>query len=620
MDCIAKTALAILAASLCASHGCDGDDPVRSYRPDPEPMVRITRPEPSAGIPRYPEVVRFAWTSSGERPAEKVRWMATRSNDTSGSYDPTFDLPGDLESNPSRYDTLWSDWIEYAAPADSGTTTLIGDDEDLPKGRRIYFILQAMDREGNVTESFERGLNVRDFIMADNTGPILHVYEPLLAGFTFLGTSFEPQARRIPPGIPLRFAFEASAEDYLSEVTGYRIGWDVTDHDAWSEPFSEVPPRAGEVVLHSGVHTLTIEAIDLSGNITRARIRIEIIEWPMDRVLLRVDDYAGAPVQPPDLSAPGEAEHDEFWNGICARVPGFDPSGDEYDCAERAGPPPVDLIGRYGNIIWNFAPGTLGSWEKVIGFVPESGIGAVKNRTTNTISIFLRKGGHIWTTGKSDQGGGLAAALPPSARYFPLSLECEVAGPDASCADRSGTRSMPFEDYCITVLDKVAGRLRGDADLSFRVMEHHDVVTGAFRDGSDPWTAARPDLPARLDLRDEVKARGSFFCTDSTCSPGGFTYVEAYDPAYWMGRTGQTSRPCFHPIYRLETASDESALYGQAAALWSTRYADIVPSRPGGIAAASVHFGFPLWYFDHEAVDSIATAIFDEWGIQGGRR
>ncbi len=82
-----------------------------------------------------------------------------------------------------------------------------------------------------------------------------------------------------------------------------------------------------------------------------------------------------------------------------------------------------------------------------------------------------------------------------------------------------------------------------------------------------------------------------------------------------MQAAGLSSKPCFHPIYRLETASRQSALYGQAAALWITRYADVSPPAPGAVAAPSVHFGFPLWYFDHAAADSIASAIFEEWSI-----
>jgi CubicO group peptidase (beta-lactamase class C family) len=147
-----------------------------------------------------------------------------------------------------------------------------------------------------------------------------------------------------------------------------------------------------------------------------------------------------------------------------------------------------------------------------------------------------------------------------------------------------------------------------------RSLDHHDVLRSAARDDGDPLTAGFPGLPATLALRDEITAEGSFFCTDSTCSPGGFTYVEVYDPEYWISMTA-ASRSCFHPMYRMRAASDRSVLDGQTVAFWITRYDDIVPGAPGGTAAPSVHFGLPLWYFRHESADSIAGVIFGRWGL-----
>jgi hypothetical protein len=128
-------------------------------------------------------------------------------------------------------------------------------------------------------------------------------------------------------------------------------------------------------------------------------------------------------------------------------------------------------------------------------------------------------------------------------------------------------------------------------------------------------TAGYPGIPEILALRDEVSGEGSYFCTDSTCSPGGFTYVEVYDPGYWLQSLNTISRYCFHPLYRMRAASSSSVLDGQPVAIWVTRFDDIVPETPCGVAAPSVHFGFPLWYFRHESADSIADAVFRRWGI-----
>jgi hypothetical protein len=67
----------------------------------------------------------------------------------------------------------------------------------------------------------------------------------------------------------------------------------------------------------------------------------------------------------------------------------------------------------------------------------------------------------------------------------------------------------------------------------------------------------------------------------------------------------------------MRAKSEYSALNDAAVALWVTKYEHVVPevSAGTGVAAASFHFGFPLWFFRRSAVDSIVTVVFDEWGI-----
>jgi hypothetical protein len=66
------------------------------------------------------------------------------------------------------------------------------------------------------------------------------------------------------------------------------------------------------------------------------------------------------------------------------------------------------------------------------------------------------------------------------------------------------------------------------------------------------------------------------------------------------------------------TAWDErSVLNGGTIAVWVSKYETTVPGVSAGIAVAapSVHFGFPLWFFKRSEVDSLVTVIFDEWNI-----
>jgi hypothetical protein len=615
----ARTAVYIIAAiALLASAGCGRDEygPFGPGTPDSiiTPTLTITSPPYRSRIPSYLEVTRFSWISAGEKQAVDVRYFVTALVDSNGIYDASFDIIGHMNENPARYDTLWTDWIPYTAPGDSGRTTIIGDDEEVAYGKRHCFFIQGRDEDGNVTELFERETNARIFNVALSSGPILYINDRVLANFTFLGTGSNPEERKLPPGIPLTFRWKGSADQYSNEVAGYRYGWDVTSPEEWDAPFKITTRGNMPVAFYSGVHTLTVEATDLVGNVTRGTITIEIIPWEMDRDLLLVDDFYAPSYPPPNLATPSEDQHDRFWESICSKAAGFDESRDIYDTYSSPGAPPVELVGRYRNMIWTYSPQSANRWTRVVEFISEAALGVSKDETPNIISIFLAKGGHVWTSGRSDGGGGLAAVLQDDAQIFPIDIRREINGPGTE-SDGSGLRSLPYRDFCVTVIDKVTGRLRSDLSMPPRILNQHDVMRSALRDDGDPVTASCSGIPATLALRDDVAAAGSFFCTDSTCYPGGFTYVEVYDPGYWMSVTGASSRYCFHPLYRMRAASPSSVLDGQAVAIWVTRFDDIVPDTPGGVAAPSVHFGFPLWFFRHESVDSIAAAVFGRWGI-----
>ena len=96
--------------------------------------------------------------------------------------------------------------------------------------------------------------------------------------------------------------------------------------------------------------------------------------------------------------------------------------------------------------------------------------------------------------------------------------------------------------------------------------------------------------------------------------------MEIYDPAYWMEHNFLMSQSCFHPMYRMRSRNILSAVNNTTIAVWVTKYAGIVPEAVSGIAVAapSVHFGFPLWFFDRDAVDQIVEVIFTEWQILEG--
>jgi hypothetical protein len=366
-----------------------------------------------------------------------------------------------------------------------------------------------------------------------------------------------------------------------------------------------------------GVHTFWIEAVDHAGNSTIGRIEFSFVPFTMERNLLWVDDFYSIDQPIPDRSHPPENEHDSFWMDICSRAAGWTES-DLYDCAEHnLESPDLELIGSYKNIIWTFSSHTNCCWQ-IVRFTPEDRVGTQHRPTLNYLPAFLEKGGHLWTLGRSERAGGLAAVLHPDDQLFPVSLDCRLPGEPCDVSP-DYMHSMAYKDYCVTMLDKIVAVFRDDADMPYRMRDFHDVMTFAERDATDPVTAELTGLPERLGLWEEVTCEHCYF--NPVNRPGGFTYIEIYDPQYRMDTKFLTSQECFHPIYRMRSRSTLSAVDNTAIALCLTRYGDVVPQVTAGIAvpARSFHFGFPLWFFDRTQVDAIVDVVFDEWQIRAAR-
>ncbi|MBU8923063.1 MAG: hypothetical protein KOO63_14690 [Bacteroidales bacterium] len=595
--------------------GC-GDDSVRPGNTSGDPSVLIVSPAISSSTPGYSAYIDFRWQPYEESDIKCTRCLWSEIVDTSGIYSPGFDFIGDLNENIWRYEDMWSEWKCAGRESGGSGNFILGDDEEPRLARYHFFAVQAMDRAGGVTTTFTKNINVRHFMVKATIGPFLKIYEPLLGGFRFIGTSSNTPLKKVPQGVDLEFRWKADASSYFGEIEGYRYGWDIVDVESWESPFLPQTMSTGSVTFGSGIHTLCIEVIDKAGNMSRAKIAVEAIPWQMDRNLLWVDDFRSANYPIPDYSWPPEYEHDSFWLDICSSAAGFDPSVDVFDCDERNSPPPIETIGRYKNLIWTYSY-TESFWNEIVHFVPETMISTISPSETNVISLFLRKGGHVWTLGRSDRGGGLAAELSTLVQDFPLRLATESAGAE-NPADGSGVDGMAYKDYCVSVLDKVQGVFREHEMMPPRYLGHYDAFRYATIDEFDPVTLSVPGMPERLDLREEVSSPGSFFSFDTLSSLGGFTYVEVYDPPYWMSSIAIVSRHCFHPAYRMQAAHEGSVLNGAPVALWISRYEDIVPEVTSGVAVAapSLHLGFPLWFFRQTSADSIAAALFDLWGIE----
>ena len=588
------------------------------------PTAVIERPRlpASASVQTLARVITFAWSSSDpiDSPAntqapDSVRYLCTPLVNPAGQYDPSFNIVGDLNAHPERYEPRWSRWIHYRAAGDSGRSTIIGDDEVLEINRSHLFAVQAKDDAGAITGIFDRRTNARQFIVSAQAGPLMRVFEPVLGAFTFLGTNLRPEKVDLPPGVGLRFRWTADASSYGGEIVCFQYGWDVADLNDPGEWESDCSPfeTGCAAAWYAGVHVLVVRVVDNAGTESLGQIEVNVVPFPMDRNLLWVDDFPSTDFSQADYAMPTESEHDAFWTALCARASGFDPSMDVYDVSGHGGRPPlITLVGRYRSVVWTFSAAPEGcAWDDVVRFTPESQVGEATRLTVNYLSIFLSKGGHLLTEGRSDRGGGLAMVLPGDAQLMPINIRCEVTGPQDGCGgDTSGVNTMAYHEYCVTVVDKISSRFRSEIDMPLR-RETADALELAYRSETDGGGNGLPDT---LRLWEEILKPGRFFDPVRR----GFTYAEVYDPAYWMSRNGLRSRDCFSPMYRMVARSIESPLHRQSVALWLTKYASVDADGDGGgcIPARSAHIGFELWFFERAGVNRLVDAIFDEWGIR----
>ncbi|MBU8923337.1 MAG: hypothetical protein KOO63_16090 [Bacteroidales bacterium] len=597
----------IFAAVLCVNPGCEGEDPLISEEEPPEcgsdPSVLITFPDPEVSD-KLAHIVDFEWIEGGECDVVATRYLIAPVSDGDSALTA-------LNDDPENCEELWSEWIPYSTEYRGNSVRL--EDELVPGYSGGYlntedwhlFAVQAKSEDGTVTGEFEDGRNARIFdCETRRDGPTLKLFEDNYLGdlsaflrFSFYSCLYSRAYMIVPGNSNLELRVEGVADFYGGRIAGYRIGWNVPDPCNWDRPFTKYPD-VRQFDFPSGTHALTFEVKDEFDLVSMVTFEFEFVQWTMERDLLWIDDFPSYEAPNPARTMPLESEHDEFWEHLCSKAPGFDPAIDIYDVqANNYEPPPMELLSRYKNIIWTYSSNTQSAFSKMLR--PE-----LAANFANMLPYIMAKGGHVWTLGRPS---GLKAALEPG-KCLPASVEYPPTG--GYLVD-----PMPYRDYGVTAVDAVYGDFcfGDDYPASPRTVLR-DAMRIAVLDGSDPVTLAYPGLPDTLRLWDEITDCSYCFFN---LRDRGFLYVEVYDPAYWMDWVGVQSQPDFHPMYRLRSMSITSALYDETIAIWITKYQDVVPQVVMGVAvpARSVHMGFPLWFFDREQAGQIADVIFEEWGI-----
>lgn len=256
--------------------------------PDEEPFVVLDSPATFSRV--FPEFILFSWHSGLETDPRRVRYLLSLVINHDGDYDPTFNILGDLNQDPERYEDMWSRWYPYAAANEMGREVLIGDDEELADHKSYFFAVQAMDRRGNVTRIFRNDLNAMRFLTQHTISPLLLVSAPELGDNCSIVEDFEfcflhPSLLYIypvdlAPGVPVNISWVSTADNYGGEIAGFRYGWDIediSDPDQWATDFSLDNISAPEVTFESGIHTFYVESLDTWGNSTPGAIEITIV-------------------------------------------------------------------------------------------------------------------------------------------------------------------------------------------------------------------------------------------------------------------------------------------------------------------------------------------------------
>ena len=430
---------------------------------------------------------------------------------------------------------------------------------------RYLFGVRAVDEAGAVEPYLDLGRNAFRMQALGSAGmPRLRIREATAGVFDFRGTTGALEAE-VPAGAPLRFTWSASAEEYGGVIEGFSYGFDIADLEregpasgwsGWGMTTGIYPSR---VFREPGIHTLYVRARDESGAMTIGTLVLKVLDFPMDREALLIDD-SSAPTAIPTL-----APHDAFWVSVFedAAVFGSEPMHvhSTYGASDTFSftPYPVlmSVMGRYRLLIW--ACNGSGS----------NGDTALLRACSlsNHLAWYLRAGGKLWVTG--------IYTLPSTTPILFQSGWLNGADFIYPKAPKPGSFAYDFL------------KLRSDRIMNDRGAHAGDLLTGAL-----PLEDRDPVYPILEIDQDKVGTlRAGVNCVDAVI-----------DPIYCRSDEGCVGILDSLFVYR---AVKSTSLYNNK--LVATRWHDPDPAREHGRVQ---WFGFPLYYMKHEqAVEVFRRSI-----------
>jgi hypothetical protein len=287
--------------------------------------------------------------------------------------------------------------------ADTESVTLL-----LATPGSYVFGVRAVDLVGAEEPFLDFGRNAFKFQALPQAGfPQLKITEAALGPFpnsteSFFRGSGRVEETEVPVGQRLRFTWVASAEDYGGRIEAYSWGIDIPDLDregpnsGWSG-WGPITGNFETVVFPSaGVHVLYVRARDMAGAITLGTIVMKVVEFPLDRDILYVDDTL-------DDIWPNDTQNTQFWldrlnayndreeqlGNPRLRIDVFKAHGQNQSNNIPRVPELVEL-GRYRILVWdNYGNGFSGRTTLLASTV-----------SSPILAPYLAAGGKMWLEGR----------------------------------------------------------------------------------------------------------------------------------------------------------------------------------------------------------------------------
>jgi hypothetical protein len=285
----------------------------------------------------------------------EVRYLWKRAVLPNGDYaDTRNDFNNNLDFLVSFDDSAWTDWKRYDPDDDTRREVLPDQQQTDSQGRRIMYLfaVQARDTAGAVSIGRNYGAQIANVSITNSLAPQIFVFEQFLGAVTGSGTNLERNID-IAAGQELNFAWGADASGYAGIIESFRYGWDLSDVNDPNDPNWALPPgtsdqhrRAQPIAFNSGVHTLTIQVVDNSSQMTRINYTLNVVPVPdpsNQLPLLLVDDVydrnSSSWRGPLNEALDNDIYRDLFWRTVLGGpggVAGWDSLANTFDSEEES--------------------------------------------------------------------------------------------------------------------------------------------------------------------------------------------------------------------------------------------------------------------------------------------